>query len=123
MEAIIGTCKHCKKAEIMAVSGGMSQADADRLMSERCDCPQARFERAQDDIAAQVCDQLGEEAVKYGFSPQNSEICELAIRIAGDIVLGRLRYAKFTLGCKDSLIIKASGDGVSVTRAVKSAKK
>lgn len=107
MEALEGKCKYCGQIKIVMAE---SNTEADKLVTEKCDCLGAEFglklEALRENIIALTARGMCEEA---GFKPLDDSTINLLVKVGEQIALGKI----------DKTQIAVEESTLSITRSLK----
>ena len=114
MAEMFGICQFCGQSRMIRVSGGMEQEDANRLVTEGCDCNGALMARSEAEIAERIDSLFGPACSQKGFGTSFDMSARHSLRgIALDVLSEKFDEAKIKLPGGDVATFKAIG-GVQV---------
>lgn len=67
MAEVFGVCRFCGQSRVIRVSGEMEQEEADRLVSEACDCNGALMARSESEVMNRIDELFGPACSQKGF--------------------------------------------------------
>lgn len=111
-ETYIGRCQHCgKEASVLTDS----QATANSLVTESCNCDGAKIEEIRRALRNRMDDICGQYAPEYGFDAIDSDIYNMLLQMCDWIVTDRIHSMTVTIdGTK--LTVNNTGAKVKVKR-------
>lgn len=103
IKSMMGKCEYCG-AEIGVMA--KSQAEANKMASEKCDCSSARTAQKKRMLAEKLEELAGKKCEKLGFRPVDDDIRKLFDRIGEMVIDGRIQNAAFKV---DGTVLNIKG--------------
>lgn len=69
-----GCCEYCGQSKLIEAEEGLSQAEYDALVTDQCDCPQAKSEKRKRETAEKV-----DEYINTEVSPSARDVFRAAV--------------------------------------------
>lgn len=111
MKNMMGRCEYCG-AEIGVMAE--TQAEADEIASEKCDCYGGRIAEKKRRMSECLRELAGESCEELGFRPVEDEIFTTIEQIAHMIIEGRIQNAVFKVN--GTVITIKGGEKVKASR-------
>lgn len=121
MSELFGQCSFCGQSRIIRVSGEMDQEEANRLVSESCECDGALLARSEAEIMDRIDQLFGPACGQKGFDVQVDMSTRFALRtVALDVLTEKFEEAKIKLPGGDMATFKSVGNvNIEIIREMK----
>lgn len=114
MATTTGECYYCGKIQMIETSGNLTPEQANRLVTARCDCEEARRYRAAEDIDDAVKSIMANDEGEI-----NQQVADALIQLANAIMTELVTDATITLTDGDKVKINRRKRALAIVRTHK----